>query len=182
MVRRRDDGTGATIKDLTYAGRTVTLCVSDKGIFYTLVGEERIEAKSLDSLTDKAKRAIDQLGKIAIPITLMSTRYSDEKPTFEDVVLVGLSGRRGGNARIQTAGGELRTVNYSETLCTLLSKVDKERLVAAWRAMKRTEAEYNTLHEAAQRNPGDLFKQAAESLDDTAAAVKDIEETCKEGT
>lgn len=170
----RGSDRGATIKSITHSGRTVDLNVDSRGTFYALVADQRIEAKSLDGLRDKVKRAIDLLGKIRIPITLMETRYDYEKPEFEDGFLVGYQSHRRVSLVEDLEGRVSTEHHYSKTLMQRLSKVQKERIIAAWRAQKAAETHYTKLLEDAQIDSvPQLLEEAAKAVDAAAPAPKE---------
>jgi hypothetical protein len=157
-MRRRDQGTGATITTLDYQGRKVDLSITDKGIFYALLHDDRIEAKSLDGLKDKVKRAIDALGKIAIPVTLLETHYNDETPTLTDALLLRLWR---GDPLVRYEDGREETSRYGETLLRRLDAQEQQDLIAAWKAYKTAETKYNDMVEAMSRNAQTLLEEAA---------------------
>lgn len=157
MRRRHDYSTGTTITELTYQGRTVDLQINDKGIFYALIAEDRIEAKSLDALKDRVKKAIDALGKIEIPVTLISTSY-DDPPTLTDALLLRL---RRNVAVVRDDEGREDVLSYNQDLLRRLSEPEQAALIDAWRTYKAAEATYNAIIEEAQRNAPDLLAEAA---------------------
>lgn len=160
MRQRRDDDKGATITTLSYQGRAIDLCVSSRGLFYAVLIDERIEAKSLDGLKDKVKRQIDRLGKIEIPITVLTQHY-DEPPTLADGLLVRLSR---GRAVVRDTAGDEDLLGYSSTTLRRPTPDEQQALTVAWDAYKIAEARYNELVENATCNANDLLTTASNAL------------------
>ena len=162
MSRRRDEGTGATITELTYQGRTVDLKITDKGIFYTIMAEDRIEARSLDGLKDKVKRAIDALGKIEIPITLITGHYSDDEPELQDALLLRL---RRGRAVVRYANSREDVIAYNEDTCRRLSAGEKQKVIDTWKTYKAAEQAWEDLRTSVAVEATTLLQEAQEAID-----------------
>lgn len=145
----RDSDSAATIKTITYKGRAVPLLVDGRGVFYASLAEERIEAKSLDGLHDKVKRAIDRMGKIRIPVTMMACGWYDEKPEFTDALLTGYHQRRRTPVLMHPEDGTELSC-YHDDLCRRLTQIEKQNIIAAWRSKRRAEKHYEDLDRQSQ--------------------------------
>lgn len=169
---------GATIKTITFQGRTVDLNVDGRGTFYATLADERIESKSLDGLHDKVKKAIGRLGKVRIPITLMEARYDDDKPSFEDAFLTGYQTHRR-CAIVEDSEGRVDTLHhYSKTICRRMTQAEKNTLIAAWKDKKRSEKHYDKLNEDAQiESVPKLLEETAAKIDDLPPAAEEEEPT-----
>lgn len=157
-----------TIKTITHLGRTVDLNVSDKGIFYAMLNEEKIEAKSLDSLADRVKTAIARAGDLAIPVTILTCRYSDDKPTFQDVDLVGQHGR---SRQPKVRDAEGREDTTYDKVCRRLTKPEKERIVHEWQQQAHAQKAYDKLVEDAELDVPAALAAEAVRLDARASAA-----------
>lgn len=156
------------VRTLKTDGRTVALMVNDRGIFHAEIGDERIEAKSLDSLVDKVKKHIKRLGQIAIPVTLMKTGYDDDEPSFRNAFIVGTGGRRheplyqeeGDAGRVDSAG-------YNETPLRRLTRAERNFLISLWREHRRAYKRFEELTEEYGVNGGELLAAEARRIDGT---------------
>jgi hypothetical protein len=141
--------------------------ILDSGEFYTRIHGEEVEAPSLKGLTDKVRKMIRRAGRIAVPVTHITTRYRHNKETPE-VTQVILTGIHGSNRNIlykDEKTGESEQASYSSEFYKRLTGEEIAAYIALVKAAEAASRAVETWKEKHRVNPHQLIEQAAEKTE-----------------
>ena len=166
------------LKDHTIDGHTFEIQVEDNGEFGAKILGQWIKAPSLKALVEKSKSMIRRAGRIAIPVTMISSSYGRNDKEVPKITQVTLTGTHGGTSRNvlykdEKTGKTEQGNNYGDRFYKRLTGPEIARYVELVKELHAATQAVESWKAKHVINPYELIQKAAEKVEHQPADLKE---------